>query len=193
LKNIISVTAIDPGTEVLSSSNYGVLTVDIAAPGQNILSCLPHNSYGLMTGTSQATAFVSGAASLVMSHKNQYFQAEEIKKYILATGDTASSLVAKTRTSRQLNLFKSLTILGSETGFSGTAVRDNVKNKFLSVGSQDKAGFGGEQASDPNLDNMKNVASFGQLLRDSVAPRKKARTRTAEQLNQPAAVKTDGN
>ena len=63
LKNIISVTAIDPTTEVLPSSNYGVETVDIAAPGYNILSCLPKNSYGLMTGTSQATAFVTGAAN----------------------------------------------------------------------------------------------------------------------------------
>lgn len=121
LKNIISVTAIDPTTEVLASSNYGVDTVDIAAPGQNILSCLPHNSYGLMTGTSQATAFVTGAAALVMSHKSQYFKAEEIKNYVLSTGDTSSSLIAKTRTARQLNLFKSLTILGGETAISGTS------------------------------------------------------------------------
>src|SRR6185312_12033146 len=67
LSNIISVTAIDPSTEVLPSSNYGTATVDIAAPGQNILSTLPGNQYGFMTGTSQATAFVTGAAVLVMS------------------------------------------------------------------------------------------------------------------------------
>ena len=36
LSNIISVTAIDPTTEVLASSNYGTETVDIAAPGPNI-------------------------------------------------------------------------------------------------------------------------------------------------------------
>ncbi len=194
LKNIISVTAIDPTTEVLSSSNYGVLTVDIAAPGQNILSCLPHNSYGLMTGTSQATAFVSGAASLVMSHKNQYFQAEEIKKYILATGDTASTLVAKTRTSRQLNLFKALTILGSETAFSGTA-RVNIKEKFLSNGAIDKTSSGSvSEQGDPNMDNMNKVASFGQQLRDTVLPgqRKKARNRTAEQRNQPNSTTNEG-
>ncbi len=163
LKNIISVTAIDPTTEVLSSSNYGVDTVDIAAPGQNILSCLPHNSYGLMTGTSQATAFVTGAAALVMSHKNQYFKADEVKKYILATGDTSFSLVAKTKTSRQLNLFKSLTILGSETAVSGIT-SNGVNESFLSDANAPK------NNADPNLVKMNNVAAFGKQLIENLAP-----------------------
>lgn len=165
LKNIISVTAIDPTTEVLSSSNYGVLTVDIAAPGQNILSCLPNNSYGLMTGTSQATAFVSGAAALVMSHKNQYYKAAEVKNYILSTGDTSSSLVAKTKTSRQLNLFKALTILGSETGVSGTA-KAQVQDSFSSDPNQREPG------SDPNLE-INSVAQFGQELLNNLEPKKR--------------------
>jgi subtilisin family serine protease len=121
LKNIISVTAIDPKTEVLSSSNYGVETVDIAAPGQNILSCLPGNSYGYMTGTSQATAFVSGAAALVMASKGNY-KAEDVKKYILSTGDAQTQLAAKTRTSRQLNLYKALTILDKGLSLTGASV-----------------------------------------------------------------------
>ena len=165
LKNIISVTAIDPTTEVLSSSNYGVLTVDIAAPGQNILSCLPNNSYGLMTGTSQATAFVSGAAALVMSHKNEYFKATEIKNYILATGDTSNSLVAKTKTSRQLNLFKALTILGSETGFSGSA-KSNVRDSFNSDSKQRGVTAAGQ---DPNLKSVGEVAKFGRQFKQFIS------------------------
>ena len=159
LKNIISVTAIDPTTEVLSSSNYGVETVDIAAPGQNILSCLPNNSYGLMTGTSQATAFVTGAAALVMSHKSLYGQAEDVKKYILATGDSSNSLLAKTRTSRQLNLFKSLTILeGTRTAFSGTKT-DTVQDRriFTNNGTVSLDPNDG----DPNAQNLHQVTNFG--------------------------------
>jgi len=182
LKNIISVTAIDPTTEVLSSSNYGVDTVDIAAPGQNILSCLPHNSYGLMTGTSQATAFVSGAAALVMSHKNQYYKAEEVKKYILATGDTASSLMSKTKTAKQLNLFKALTVLGAETGFSGVAAA-KVNDSFPADLKQKKA----EAMRDPNLMNMNNVAQFGKQLVDtlnlSLSVKKKAQHRVGSEQN----------
>lgn len=163
LKNIISVTAIDPTTEVLASSNYGIDTVDIAAPGQNILSCLPHNSYGLMTGTSQATAFVTGAAALIMAHKNQYFQAEEVKKYILSTGDTSASLFAKTKTSRQLNLFKSLTILSGEKAFSG-ADKSDVQDSFYSDPKQNK-----QIEEDPNLKSTKTVARFGKSLLEAVS------------------------
>lgn len=118
LSNIISVTAIDPSTEVLSTSNYGIDTVDIAAPGQNILSTLPNNVYGYMTGTSQATAFVSGAAVLAMAQKKIY-SADEIKKYILSTGDALPQLLSKTRTSKQLNLYKMLTIMDSNLSVSG--------------------------------------------------------------------------
>lgn len=181
LKNIISVTAIDPTTQVLSSSNYGVETVDIAAPGQNILSCLPNNSYGLMTGTSQATAFVTGAAALVMSHKDQYYQAEAVKSYILATGDTSSSLVAKTRTSRQLNLFKSLTILGSETNASGSKVANKDK-RFLSDPNKNN----NELQDDPNLRSVSNVTQFGKNLIEAIkqpTTTDKKRNRLGDQNN----------
>ncbi len=185
LKNIISVTAIDPTTEVLSSSNYGILTVDIAAPGQNILSCLPQNSYGLMTGTSQATAFVTGAASLVMSHKNQYFNAVEVKKYILATGDTSTSLIAKTKTSRQLNLFKALTILGSETGFSGSA-KSNVQDSFP---SDSKFRDPNSKGVDPNLKNMGDVAQFGRQFKQFINKRPEKKNNTKLGDDQKSEVK----
>lgn len=161
LKNIISVTAIDPTTEVLPSSNYGVETVDIAAPGYNILSSLPKNSYGLMTGTSQATAFVTGAAVLIIAHKDLYNQAEEVKKYILATGESSSSLSNKTKTSRQLNLFKALTILeGQKMAFSGTdssSVSTKERNSFT---------YGNTTNNDPNMKNVKsqNMSDVMELM-----------------------------
>lgn len=160
LDNIISVTAIDPTTEVLSSSNYGTETVDIAAPGQTILSCLPNSSYGLMTGTSQATAFVTGAAVLVMANKELYHNATEVKKFILATGDSSQSLANKTRTARQLNLFKSLTILEKTTGISGIKFLDTMDRSFFSSGKA-------AQGNDPNVGNRQQVdqiAGFGQDL-----------------------------
>lgn len=153
LSNIISVTAIDPSTEVLQSSNYGVETVDIAAPGQNILSTLPNNTYGYMTGTSQATAFVTGAAVLVMAKREQY-QAEDVKKYILSTGESKSSLIAKCRTSRQLNLFKAVTML--ESGVSVAGVVDANDVKTTAMGGMDK-NIAPSQA-------MREVSGFGRAL-----------------------------
>lgn len=147
LKNIISVTAIDTVTQVLPSSNYGVETVDIAAPGHEILSCLPNNTYGKMTGTSQATAFVSGAAAIIMAHK-KISNPEEVKKYILSTGDVNTSLTNKTRTSRKLNLFKALTIVDQNVTISGI-----TSNPTPAVNAT---------TEDPNLSN--NIGRFGRSL-----------------------------
>ncbi len=67
LDNIITVTAHDQNAKILSSSNYGPSTVDISAPGYRIRSALPSGRAGYLTGTSQATAFVSGVAALLKS------------------------------------------------------------------------------------------------------------------------------
>lgn len=157
LSNIISVTALDPNRDVLPSSNYGTETVDLAAPGQNIISTLPGNSYGFMTGTSQATAFVSGAAVLVMANKSD-FKFDEVKKYILSTGDPFNSLAQKTRTSRALNLFKALTILDSGVAANGIVVRNPVSESFTP---------GHKETKDAN--NTTEVRAFGKNLMDAIS------------------------
>ncbi len=54
-------------TDVKSGfSNYGSW-IDISAPGENILSTLPSNTYGNQSGTSMATPLVAGLAGLMLS------------------------------------------------------------------------------------------------------------------------------
>lgn len=126
LDNIISVTAIDPSKNILPSSNYGQITVDIAAPGQQIYSTLPNGKYGPMTGTSQATAFVSGVAALIMAHNSDY-DAAKVAKYIKNTGDVVDSLKGKTRYKKKLNSYRALSIL--DQGVSATGVvAENIQN-----------------------------------------------------------------
>lgn len=67
LDNIIVVAAIDNRGALASFSYYGPKSVDVAAPGKNIYSTTPGNTYGYLSGTSMAAAFVSGIAALVMS------------------------------------------------------------------------------------------------------------------------------
>jgi len=109
LDNIISVTAINPNTEVLSTSNYGTNSVHIAAPGEGIFSTLPDGKYGLMTGTSQATAFVSGVAALILA-SNRNFDYTQVRKQILSTADVIPGLQNKNKTSGRLNSFAALAI-----------------------------------------------------------------------------------
>jgi subtilisin family serine protease len=81
LTNIISVAAADHDGALIKESNYGA-GVDIAAPGLDIFSSMPGNKYGLLSGTSQAAAFVSGAVALIKANSPE-LSVEEIKSTII--------------------------------------------------------------------------------------------------------------
>lgn len=66
-ESAIAVASTDDNDVRSSFSNYGSW-VDIAAPGSDILSCKPNDSYQYMSGTSMACPHVSGVAALVVSH-----------------------------------------------------------------------------------------------------------------------------
>ncbi len=126
MSNIISVTAINKNKYVLPSSNYGAASVDVAAPGNNILSTLPGGQYGKMTGTSQATAFVTGVAALIMSRFPD-FTPSKVIKHLTQTGDFDQRLSGKTKHKKRLNTYRALTILDSGVGVTGIVAK-NMQN-----------------------------------------------------------------
>ncbi|MGK5083920.1 S8 family peptidase [Bdellovibrionota bacterium FG-1] len=107
LSNMISVAATDIHNNLLPSSNWGKQFVDVAAPGENIFSTLPGNRYGYMSGTSQATAFVSGMAALLLS-QNPTLKPAEIKKIIKGSVDRFPQLAGKLVTGGRVNAYSAL-------------------------------------------------------------------------------------
>jgi thermitase len=107
LKNIVSVGSTDDKGQLLKSSNYGERSVDIAAEGENIISNLPGDKKGSMTGTSQAAAFVSGVASRIMERfKTSNFS--EVKEQLVASGAFKTSLNGRIRSGRQIELDRAI-------------------------------------------------------------------------------------
>ncbi|MBH1941190.1 S8 family serine peptidase [Mobilitalea sibirica] len=81
LDNLISVTFIDPNGALTRLSNYGVSTVDLAAPGADIFSTIV-GTYKSMSGSSMATPHVSGLAALLYSYHDGLYPSN-IKEIIL--------------------------------------------------------------------------------------------------------------
>jgi hypothetical protein len=65
--NVISVASNDEPDGLSFFSNYGPTTVDLSAPGSNILSTWPGATYEALSGISASAPFVSGAPLLVLS------------------------------------------------------------------------------------------------------------------------------
>jgi subtilisin family serine protease len=129
LPNILSVTATDarpkmalPATaKILASSNFGRKSVDLAAPGKNILSSVPgaHGRVGLMTGTSQATAFVSAAAARLWDENPGLAHPLELIPYLTQCGDENDDVLAKTKSGHAVNTERALSMKGPELSALG--------------------------------------------------------------------------
>ena len=114
LDNIISVTATDDSDLYAGFSNYGD-TVDLAAPGVDILSTVPTGScalcdpsgYTQMGGTSMATPHVSGTAGLIAA-KYSSLTPVQIRQRILTGVDPLSDASKTTVTNGRLNTLNTL-------------------------------------------------------------------------------------
>ncbi len=103
IPNVVAVAATDHNDGLASFSNYGLTSVDLGAPGVNILSTTPGNTYSVFSGTSMATPHVAGAAALVLS-ANGTLSTAELKDALMNSGDAKPSLNGKTVSGKRLNV-----------------------------------------------------------------------------------------
>ena len=84
-RQVIAVASTEQHQQRFYQSNFGA-SVDIAAPGNVILSTQIDNQYRLLTGTSMAAPHVAGVAALMLS-KRPALTHEEVRQILINTAD----------------------------------------------------------------------------------------------------------
>lgn len=108
LDNIISVAAVDRNGELASFSNIGRTSVDVGAPGVEILSTVKGGEYKEYRGTSMASPHVAGIAALVLSEFPD-MDYSEVRERIIATAVPMASLKNLCVSGGMANAFAALT------------------------------------------------------------------------------------
>ena len=122
LDNVISVASFDKFDLLSDHSNYGLISVDIAAPGSEIYmagsgdeagamgaNVLPDEDYDYADGTSFAAPHVTGVAVLLKSIYPDLL-ATELKEMILSSAIKTPALTGKVATEGRLNAFNALQV-----------------------------------------------------------------------------------
>jgi len=112
---MIAVTNTTSTDGLNSQAGYGPVSIDIGAPGTNIVSTFPGGSYGILSGTSMSSPHVAGAVAALMANACPglllaYLAHPDsiallIRDYIFQSADPLSSLHNITATGGRLNLY----------------------------------------------------------------------------------------
>ncbi|MGH9789400.1 MAG: S8 family serine peptidase [Candidatus Acidiferrales bacterium] len=122
--NVIAVAAGTRNDALAGFSSFGRHTVHLAAPGQEILSTTPGNTYSTFNGTSMATPHVAGVAALLKA-QDPSRDGKAIKNLILAGGVDVADF-SQTITGKRLNAHGAMTCADSTLLSRLQPVRDGV-------------------------------------------------------------------
>jgi subtilisin family serine protease len=107
LDNVVCVAASDQTDARAPFSNFGARSVDLAAPGVNILSTWPGGGWKTLSGASMATAHVSGVASLILARRPRLPMAT-LKKVLLDSVDLKPRFAHITSSGGRLNAHRAV-------------------------------------------------------------------------------------
>jgi len=134
LSNIVAVASVNNNDRKPKSSNYGLHSVEISAPGVNIYSTYKGTSYAFLDGTSMATAQVTGVVGLMISRQPDQPWQRVVERLVL--------------TARPVNAFQGRTISGGVVDMVG-AIGDCNRN-----GTFDEDDIAGGDSADCNSNGV---------------------------------------
>ncbi|MEA2406204.1 MAG: thermitase [Thermoleophilaceae bacterium] len=155
--NVVCVAASDNRDALAGFSNYGAISVDLAAPGVNIASSWPGGGYSWSSGTSMATPHVAGAAALLWAASPDAVPTD-ISSALLAGTDARPAFAGRTVSGGRLNVLSSLRLV-ADVGVGSPAPAPHP-----GTGAGSGSGTGGGSAGGSG-------ASSGGSVGDRVPPR----------------------
>ncbi len=118
-ENVISVANLMFDGNLDISSNYGVESVDIAAPGSYVLSTAPGGGFRFLTGTSMAAPMVTGVCAMVYSYRTD-LGLLKVREAVLSTARKLDSLTGKVATGGIPDLYAAMQYELPEAAKAGT-------------------------------------------------------------------------
>lgn len=125
---VVAVTNSEITGEKESDAGYGILTIDIAAPGTDIFSTYPASGFDTNTGTSMATPHVTGAIGYLYSVASPDFlmlaqvdpaaAALEMKTALILSATARPSMKAQNQSGGILNLFTAATEMANYVAYT---------------------------------------------------------------------------
>ena len=114
---------------VASFSNYGKLNVDVFAPGLEIYSTYPKDSYESIQGTSMAAPEVAGVAALIRSYYPS-LTASQVKRVIMESGIEYDGDVLLPGSKTEKAPFKNLSVSGKIlNAYNALKMAEKLANK----------------------------------------------------------------
>lgn len=118
IPGVISVAATDNQDQLAGFSDYGAQTVELGAPGVNVLTTIEGGGYAYESGTSYASPVVAGAVALLKTVKPNA-SAVEIREALFNSVDPLPSLQGRVRSGGRLNIARAIQVIQT----SGPVVR----------------------------------------------------------------------
>ena len=179
LDTIVSVASTDHNDATAHDSNYGRNSVDLAAPGVDIVSTVPNRRYLFASGTSMASPHVAGTASLLFS-LNPLATVADVKAAILEGVDSITD-PKRTVTNGRLNaassadrVFRKGPTVQQESTNNGLAItvrgtQDDDEIAFVSSGTAMEVMINGVLARRYQTSEIASVVAIGRRGHDRIS------------------------